>query len=272
MRRRIRPFGTMRGMFRLDPAATPLWRTPDCLQFGSDPVLAVLPRVSVDTEFLLAALAEGADREHLDDLADRRKLPPSAVDDLLAALAPVLEGPPAPRPVTLIDGPPDLLASLVRRLEPLGCAPPASGGSRPDLVLLAAHHVLLPARSVRWLAVDVPHLPVVFGDQAVHLGPLVVPGETPCLRCADEHRLDAEPAWPALAAQLMSRPPARTSGSPLVRLAAEAHVVAALRERASGAATGLEGAALRIDAAGRVSRLERPWHGRCSCRSLAPAA
>lgn len=268
----MRRSGTMRRMFRLDPTATLLWRTPDCLQFGVDPVLAVLPQVSVDTEFLLAALAEGAEREHLDDLADRRKLPTSQVDALLAALAPVLERAPAPLPATAIDGPPDLAGSLTCRLEPLGGVPLGSGGRRPDLVLLAAHHVLPPVRSVRWLALDIPHLPVIFGDQSVHLGPLVVPGETPCLRCADEHRLDAEPAWPALAAQLMTRPPSRTSGSPLVRLAVEAHVAAAVRERIQGAATGLEGVALRIDAAGRVSRLARPWHGRCSCRSLAPGA
>ncbi|MDQ1513125.1 MAG: hypothetical protein QOC59_967 [Microbacteriaceae bacterium] len=258
-------------MFRLDPAATPLWRTPDCLQFGTDPVLAVLPRVSPGTEFLVAALSEGAEREHLDDLADRKKLPPAAVDALLAALEPVLEHPPAPPATTVVDGPLDLVELLTRRLLPLGCTPNRTG-VRPDLVLLAAHHVLPPFRRVRWLTLDVPHLPVVFGDQSVQVGPLVEPGRTPCLRCADEHRMDEEPAWPALAAQLLRRPRAQTCASSAVCVTVEACLVAVLRARTTGEPTGLEGAALRVAADGAVSRLERPWHDRCSCRSLAPAA
>lgn len=34
------------------------------------------------------------------------------------------------------------------------------------------------------------------------VGPLVIPGLTSCLSCADLHRTDRDPAWPALAAQL----------------------------------------------------------------------
>ncbi|MCB0923995.1 MAG: cyclodehydratase [Mycobacterium sp.] len=64
-----------------------------------------------------------------------------------------------------------------------------------------------------WLAVDprllrdlhtarVPHLPVRVRDGAGLVGPLVIPGVTSCLICADLHRTDRDPAWPALAAQL----------------------------------------------------------------------
>jgi hypothetical protein len=34
------------------------------------------------------------------------------------------------------------------------------------------------------------------------VGPLVIPGETSCLSCADLHRSDRDAAWPAIAAQL----------------------------------------------------------------------
>ena len=34
------------------------------------------------------------------------------------------------------------------------------------------------------------------------VGPLVIPGVTSCLRCADLHRSDRDSAWPAVAAQL----------------------------------------------------------------------
>ncbi|MDQ1531173.1 MAG: hypothetical protein QOE37_1278 [Microbacteriaceae bacterium] len=261
----------MPAMFRLDPAASPLWRSPTCLQFGIDPVLVVLDDVTAGTEFLLAALTEGAERDHLDDLADRRRLPSSAVDALLTALGPALEQGPPPVAGAVVEGPDDLVDTLVARLEPLGCARPRRG-EVPGLVLLAAHHLIPPARWIRWLARDVPHLPVVFGGQSALLGPLVLPGETPCLRCADEHRLDAEPAWPALAAQLLARPAAPTSGQPVVRLAVEAELARVLGAWSSGRPTGLAGAALRVDGPGTVSRIERPWHDRCSCRSLARAA
>lgn len=45
----------------------------------------------------------------------------------------------------------------------------------------------------------------VDGSRAV-IGPLVLPGVTGCLRCTDLHRIDRDPAWPALAVQLASRP------------------------------------------------------------------
>lgn len=58
---------------------------------------------------------------------------------------------------------------------------------------------------------QVPHLRAsVDGEQAV-VGPLVVPGRTSCLRCADLHRTDRDPAWPALAVQLAARPRRRVS-------------------------------------------------------------
>ena len=48
----------------------------------------------------------------------------------------------------------------------------------------------------------VAHLPVRLRDGAGLVGPLVIPGVTSCLRCADLHRSDRDAAWPAVAAQL----------------------------------------------------------------------
>ncbi|WP_018351459.1 hypothetical protein [Longispora albida] len=54
-----------------------------------------------------------------------------------------------------------------------------------------------------------PVLPLSIRDGHVLVGPLVRPGSGgPCLRCLDLHRAAADPAWPALAAQLA------TSGTP----------------------------------------------------------
>ena len=71
-----------------------------------------------------------------------------------------------------------------------------------DLVVLADSLVADP-RVVRELhAGGVAHLPVRVRDGVGLVGPLVIPGVTSCLECADLHRSDRDAAWPAVAAQL----------------------------------------------------------------------
>jgi bacteriocin biosynthesis cyclodehydratase domain-containing protein len=71
-----------------------------------------------------------------------------------------------------------------------------------DLVVLTDYLVADP-RMVRDLhSQGVPHLPVRVRDGSGLVGPLVIPGETSCLDCADLHRSDRDAAWPAIAAQL----------------------------------------------------------------------
>lgn len=48
----------------------------------------------------------------------------------------------------------------------------------------------------------VPHLPVRVRDGTGLIGPLVIPGVSSCLQCADLHRSDRDAGWPAVAAQL----------------------------------------------------------------------
>jgi bacteriocin biosynthesis cyclodehydratase domain-containing protein len=70
------------------------------------------------------------------------------------------------------------------------------------LVVLSDYLVADP-RLVRDLQSDgVPHLPVRVRDGTGLVGPLVIPGVTSCLGCADLHRSDRDSAWPAIAAQL----------------------------------------------------------------------
>jgi hypothetical protein len=53
------------------------------------------------------------------------------------------------------------------------------------------------------LRADQPHLVLRARAGGVVVGPLVVPGETACLRCTDLTRRDGDPAWPTLLPQLM---------------------------------------------------------------------
>ncbi|MDQ1740966.1 MAG: hypothetical protein QOE53_2618, partial [Pseudonocardiales bacterium] len=57
----------------------------------------------------------------------------------------------------------------------------------------------------------VPHLRATVDGEQATVGPLVIPGRTSCLQCADLHRTDRDPAWPALAVQLAARPRRRVS-------------------------------------------------------------
>lgn len=71
-----------------------------------------------------------------------------------------------------------------------------------DLVVLSDYLVVDPRMLRDLRAEGVPHLPVRVRDGTGLVGPLVIPGVTSCLECADLHRKDRDPAWPALAAQL----------------------------------------------------------------------
>ena len=89
-------------------------------------------------------------------------------------------------------------ARVARSSQPHAAVSPAA----VDLVVLSDSLVADP-RMVRDLHNSgVPHLPVRVRDGTGLVGPLVIPGVTSCLGCADLHRSDRDAAWPAIAAQL----------------------------------------------------------------------
>lgn len=77
---------------------------------------------------------------------------------------------------------------------------------RPDLVLLTDAVVPDPGLVDILTADGVPHLVVHIRDGIGVVGPLVVPGLTSCLRCADLHRAELDDCWPGIATQLAGRP------------------------------------------------------------------
>ncbi|MDQ4102822.1 MAG: hypothetical protein M3186_03595 [Actinomycetota bacterium] len=100
------------------------------------------------------------------------------------------------------------------------------------------------------------------------VGPLVCPGRSSCLHCAELHRADSDLAWPKLAAQLAGQ--VQTAGLACTQLAAALtadQVLAAL----AGPRAGLPvpptwGAALEMDPVrGTLRRHPRPVHPRCGC-------
>lgn len=140
-------------------------------------------------------------------------------------------------------------------------APPCT---RPDVCVLIEHRVASPVRARPLVREDLAHLAVVARDVDVVVGPLVVPGEGPCLRCLDLHRCDADDRWPAVATQLAALPPEGVESS-LASLAA-ALAVSQVLTHLDGRLPVTRGASLELAALDPVPRL-RKWasHPSCGC-------
>ena len=263
---------------RLDPRLPIVWRTPHSLQIGVDPVLAHLDDVSDGDARLVDALAVGVTRAGLAMLAEHAGVPDHRVERLLAGIAPALapEGS-AAAPAALVVvgagvGAQRVAGVLLEAGHPVTLLSPGAAAAarrrRPDLVVLVSTHVVDPLEHQRWLRVDVPHLPVVFGETAVTIGPLVVPGATACLGCVERRRTLDDPARTAIATQLWGAPAAAESPA----LATEA-AVEALRMLRAGIPTPLESPApavsVRLDAESGARTLTEwaPVEG-CGCRGL----
>ena len=115
---------------------------------------------------------------------------------------------------------------------------------------------------------DQPHLLLRSLGRSVSVGPLVLPGQTSCVRCADLHRCDADPAWPNVLAQLTQHPlPLEPA---LVTWAAQTAVVQALAYL-SGTNPECSGATLELNDRDYLVRWRSwPSHAGCGCGWTAP--
>jgi bacteriocin biosynthesis cyclodehydratase domain-containing protein len=93
-------------------------------------------------------------------------------------------------------------AAAIRRAAPEADTTPLPVDERADLAILATDAPVTDERLAALHAADAPYLAVALGLDSGVVGPLVLPGLTSCLRCADLHRADRDPAWSALAVQL----------------------------------------------------------------------
>jgi hypothetical protein len=99
------------------------------------------------------------------------------------------------------------VAAAVARAAPEADTTALPPGQPPDLVVLAIDEPIDPDRRDALHARGQAHLAVRTSTDGGVVGPLVIPGLTSCLGCADLHRLDRDPAWNALAVQLSVRRP-----------------------------------------------------------------
>lgn len=140
------------------------------------------------------------------------------------------------------------------------------GRGEPDVVVVVESHGADPARAALLVGHGVAHLSVVVREADTVVGPLVVPGTGPCLRCLDLHRAEIDPAWPALLGQLVGADAADEPGT-VAQVAAG--VAAATVLAVVDGLTPPVGRTWEVGLPDAIPH-ERPWqpHAACGCATL----
>lgn len=79
-----------------------------------------------------------------------------------------------------------------------------TGSRRVDLWVIVSEAVPRRDDAAALMASDVPHLYLVTTEHGIDVGPLVIPGESPCGTCAALAATDEDAAWPIVALGLMA--------------------------------------------------------------------
>ncbi|MUM17930.1 hypothetical protein FZI91_02110 [Mycobacterium sp. CBMA271] len=274
--------------FTLDPARPVLPRPDSGVQIGWTPCRAVIVRPSAATPALavrqlLNSLADELTWDQIlnlqcikdfHDTEDVRVLLGELVDAgaVIRRTRPVAIASPV---IRLVGRGPlsDTLAEALRHTSARiqRCTQSAHGKSWQyvDLAILA-DDLIADTRLLRTLTdAKVPHLAVRARDGSGLIGPMVLPGITSCLECADRHRRDRDEQWPAVAAQLAGTvgmaAPATVLGTVAVALAQIDRVLSAIRGQTPGPLVTLN-ATLELDLATHALTA-RHWtaHPLCDC-------
>ena len=183
------------------------------------------------------------------------------------------------------DDPPDptlypAAGALARRSDALCrrvCQPvaqPVSHWSKPETVPMDLTVICLEGPEVdrvitdHLVRSDQPHLLVRSSGDGVCVGPLVLPGLTSCVQCADLARRDADPHWPVVLAQL-----SRLRLNPPPMLLSWAASVAAVQALCflRGGAPETAGSTLELSATDLITRMRTwPAHAECGCGWMCP--
>ena len=209
---------------RINPSIPVVWRDSETVQLGLDPEYARVGPLNLSGARGVTELVRGTS---------------------LARLASIVGGEHAAR--SLIDSCGDVFHRTPRvtlpRLAVVGVAPATDtiartwvGSTRStvvagsstditavdvDFVLLVSHFVVSPIDVQPWLGRDITHCAIVFGESSVRVGPVVIPGESACIRCVELAHIDGDPSWSAVAPQMWRRTAAADSVDLAIHAAAE---------------------------------------------------
>lgn len=145
---------------------------------------------------------------------------------------------------------------------------PVAGHQRPSVVVIAGDGPADAGLAKSLVEDDIPHLAVWAGAARAVVGPLVLPGMSSCLWCAELSRTDADAGWPLVRQAVLREPVA-----PPAVLAAGAATLAAAEvlELVEGVhrPASVDGT-VEWDATGLPRRRSWTRHPQCSCRQPSP--
>jgi hypothetical protein len=157
-------------------------------------------------------------------------------------------------------------ADAIRRASPLTDLRPLPHDGGADLVVLARPWAASDPLAAGIHHARVPHLVATVRGETGIVGPLVVPGVTSCLRCADLHRRDADPRWPWLAAQLTAAEPPPSGATVTCLLTAATAALQVLAYLDGAAAPVTLDATVELRPPALQPRVRRwPPHPGCGC-------
>lgn len=163
---------------------------------------------------------------------------------------------------------PALLTDVLRQGEQVQAARVRPGGEveAADLAVVVSPAPADSATVQPWLGAGTPVVPLWCQPEHASIGPIITPAGRPCLHCIELTRVDVDPDWPHLHAQL-SRP--RVAGSepvdglPAVRLLAAGLTTALVLDHVSGRAVAPEWSLEVATPGPSLERHRWPAHPRC---------
>jgi hypothetical protein len=241
-----------------------VWRDHTIVQVGVDPVIAIIEITDEQSARALAELTRGTNDKVIERLLGGAAKTKGLIEALGTSLIPPIE---RKTPNWLVVGSEENSRVIIETISRASRVTftnfsELSDSNPPDLVVLISNFVISPSDVQPWLSSDIAHIPIVFGESSVSVGPRVEPGLTPCLRCCEMERLDSDPAWAAISPQLWRKT------LPVIDSGLAVHAAGELLRLSSEGG----GHSVRIDAQ-NLQRLSIPhsFHPGCGCLKL-PAA
>ena len=262
---------------RLTRPAVAVWRSPGVLQVGLDSPALVLTGVPTALPLAIELLARPQGTEDLARLLP--DLDPEWIDWLVDRLtaAGLMTPSRAARVATLAlvgtGALADAVADCLKRtgLHVVRAQPAAFAGDDavaadglPELVILAGDSAE-PDRTLTdaLFRAGRPHLVVRLEPDRAVVGPLVIPGRSPCVRCQDLNRCRLDDAWPHLLAQLCREP---VAAEPTLLAWAASTATVQVRALLAGGTPETTGSTLELGLADfRLHSRAWPAHPRCGC-------
>lgn len=268
------------------PGIAVLRRSGGGVQVGADPrwaVVLAVPGLAAESIVEFLQLLDGLhSREQVAWRAREYGLGPGQVEGIVEVLAAAqvlwCPGESAARIRRVqVHGLGPLAEALVRGARRLGLevqrTKPGNRGqvrteSQPDVVVLTDALIPDPEFVARLHERRTAHLVVRICDGAGVVGPLVLPGQSSCLRCADLRRAAADQEWPHIAAQLLGRvgcaSPAGIAATAAVALRELETIQAGRREQPPATLN----ATVHLDPSShRMVRRRQDPHPDCVCRA-----